>query len=566
MEWWVHFHLRESLFDRFTFLQRPVCNQCARVPKEDPCEYSDTTSRTQDLENTVYRLQAQLIELENRAGPSNYAALSPAASSSRSARTSPFSGTSSGEASPTFGGLFSGSRSSSSSEDSSRAPDAENRRRPEHTQEPPLGTIYSLLESFLPHATQFGFFLHPQRFRDAVLLPLPFGNEHRPAPALLHVVYLWGAHLSDPSSLLNSSEAVFLKRVQKHISSEISHAHPTHLLHTIQAQILLSTYLLRQKHFLEAEFYANGAATLALGYQLHKIRSARPCAPPLLGVPVLAEIYAAPPADDIEEGERIRAFWAVACIQSHLNISHPSASASFCIFESPGTQIDTPWPLEIGDYEAGALPPDFQGQGSIRHFLTEDSFPPSPICMLHAKACVLLYRARRLGAGWSPSLQPQELAAYTRSYVWLDRRITAFWQALPPIYLFYADSASARTLALTHALTAAAAIGLHRSPATVDAEAQAKCLFAARAVLDVLGDARVGDRSIAHPVVGALCTLACHVLMDEVYRLQAFRAAWEAAASPAEVGLVGELRAGMETIGVYTVGCPLIGEFPIEVL
>ncbi|KAJ6473381.1 hypothetical protein C8R47DRAFT_1324477 [Mycena vitilis] len=536
---------------------RPVCSQCTRVPKEDPCEYSDTTSRTQDLENTVYRLQTQLFELEKRAGPSNYAAHSPAATASRSAQNSPLSGTSSGESSPIFGGFISGSQSSVSSENSARAADAQTKRRRKDIPEPPLEVRHALLQSFLPHATQFGFFLHPQRFIDAVLLNLPMDDKRRPAPALLHVVYLWGAHLSDPSALLNSSEVAFLKRAQKHISSEISHEHPTHLLHTIQAQILLSTYLLRQKRFLEAEFYANGAATLALGFQLHKVRAARPCASPLIGVPVLAEIYAAP-ADAIEEGERIRAFWAVACLQSHLNISHPSASVSFCIFESPGAQIDTPWPLEIGDYEAGTLPPDVQEQGSIRHFLTEDSFPPSPICMLHAKACVLLYRATRLGAGWSPSLQPQELAAYTTSHVWLDHRIMGFWQALPPIYLFYPDSASARTLALTHALTAAAVIRLHRGPATVEAEAQVKCLFAARAVLDVLGDARIGDRSITHPVVGALCTLACHVLMDEVYRMQVFRTAWETAASPAEVGLVGELRAGMETMGIYTVGCPLI--------
>jgi hypothetical protein len=293
-------------------------------------------------------------------------------------------------------------------------------------------------------------------------------------------------------------------------------------------------------------------------------------------------VYPTPPASAVEEGERIRAFWAVACLQSHLNISldPPSASAAFCILESPGAEIDTPWPLEMEDYEAGALPVGYLSQESIRNFLADDAFPPSPICMFHAKASVLLYRATRLGAGWSPSthfvfrclkiyvtdfqpllsdLQPQELAAFQTSYTWLDRRVTAFWQALPPIYAFYGDSAAARTLALTHALTAAAAIRLHRSPAASDAEAHAKCLFAVRAVFDVLGDARVGSQELAHPVVGALCALAGRVLVDEVRRARVVSAAWGVGPSGEEEELVRELGAAMGVMGIYASGCPLVG-------
>ncbi|KAJ7891668.1 hypothetical protein B0H14DRAFT_1059779 [Mycena olivaceomarginata] len=541
---------------------RPVCTPCTRVPKDDRCEYTDTMSRTQELERTVHRLQSRLNELESGAGSSNYPAHSlsrglPGPSSDRSARSSPFSESSS-DISPTFSNFASGSRFSPSSEGSFRTCQLNGTRRSQ--EEPPFAMVQMLLQYFLPHATQFGFFLHPQHFRDSVLLPFPIGDERRPSPALLYVAYLWGAHLSQTQALL-TSEGVFLKRAQQHISTEISaHIHPTHLLHTIQAQVLLSTYLLRRKRFLEAEFYANGAATLALGYQLHKIRSARPASPSLLGVPVLVEVYPTPPASAIEEGERIRAFWAVACLQSHLNISldPPSASAAFCILESPGAEIDTPWPLEMEDYEAGALPVGYLGQESIRNFLADDAFPPSPICMLHAKASVLLYRTTRLGAGWSPNLQPQELAAFQTSYTWLDRRITAFWQALPPIYAFYGDSAAARTLALTHALTAAAAIRLHRSPAASDAEAHVKCLFAVRAVFDVLGDARVGSQELAHPVVGALCALAARVLVDEVRRARVFSAAWGVGPSGEEKELVRELGAAMGVMGIYASGCPLV--------
>ncbi|KAJ7763051.1 Zn(2)-Cys(6) binuclear cluster domain-containing protein [Mycena metata] len=525
---------------------RPVCGQCARVPKDDPCEFTDTMSRTQELESTVERLQSRLNELQGVAGPSNHG----------HARRSPFNGSSGSDASPTFPNFSSRPHSAPSSSSSFL-----------DFQEPPLVVIQRLLQTFLPHATQFGFFLDLQRFSDAALLPFPFGDERRPSPALLCVVYLYGVHLSRSQPLL-ASEPVFLKCAQQNISTAISvHTHPMHILHTIQAQVLLSTYLFRTKRFLEAEFHANGAATLALGYQLHKIRSARPNTPPLLGVPtLLEEVYPTPPADAIEEGERIRAFWAVASLQSNLNIALGAASGAFCILEAPGgAAIDTPWPLELADYEAGAMPPGYSGQESIRHFLTDDSFPRhSPPSMFHAKASVLLYRAARLGASWSPSFQPQEHAAYTTSYTWLDRRITQFWESLPPIYTLYTTasaSASGRTLVLAHALVAAAAIKLNRPACSASAEAQTKCIDAARAILSVFGDASdaVPDRAIVHPVVGWLMALACRVLLDAVRHCQrVFRMGW--APSGEEVTFVGEeeLRAGMATMGVYAVGCPLV--------
>lgn len=261
---------------------------------------------------------------------------------------------------------------------------------------------FSRLDYFLPHGTQFGFFLHLDRFRELALLPLPFGDVRRPSPALLSVVYLWGVQLSRSQPLI-SSESVFLKRAQQHISAEISESSSsTHLIHTIQAQVLLSAYMFRNKRFIEAQSYANGAATLALGSRLHKIRSVRPASPPLLGVSVLVEGYPGPPQNPVEEGERIRAFWAVACLQVGL-YNTLCASSNPPILESSSADIDTPWPMEIVEYEAGMLPAAYQGQATITAFLTEDPLPSSAVCTLHAKAAVLLHRALRLGLRWSLS-------------------------------------------------------------------------------------------------------------------------------------------------------------------
>ncbi|KAJ7260985.1 hypothetical protein C8J57DRAFT_1719788 [Mycena rebaudengoi] len=481
-------------------VNRPICGPCVRVPKDDPCEFTDSGSRTLELQETVFRLQSRLNQLEG--GPSNPTSFggyrSPA--TDFSARSSPFSGSSAG------------SRSSphSSSENSFLG-----------SEEPPLVMIQMLLQYFLPHATQFGFFLHIERFRASTLLSLPFGDDRRPSPALLCVVYLWGVHLSQTQPLMS-----------KHEPDALS-AH--------------------------AEFHANGAATLALGYQLHKIRTTRPRSPPLLGVPVLMELYPGPPRDPVEEGERIRGFWVVACLQSNLNIALHSTISTSCILASPGTDIDTPWPLEISDYEGGRLPRGYRGQETVKHFLTDDPPAQSPICTLHAQASVLLHRASRLASNSSPNLPPQELASYTTSYTWLDRRITRFWETLPPLYTFYAYPAAARTLVVAHALTAAAAIS------TPDREAPNKCIFAARTILACLGDRQILDLVCAHPIVGALCMLACRVLIDEIRKAHSMRVAWAQTlavplAPPAteEVALTQDLRGGISTMTTYAVGSPLI--------
>ncbi|KAJ7627933.1 hypothetical protein DFH06DRAFT_725179 [Mycena polygramma] len=531
---------------------RPMCGQCKRVPKDDPCEYTDVSSRTMELENAVFRLQSRINELEGVAGPSNLASYSHHSSFDR--HSWPSAAVSRND-SPFASGSSAGSRSS---------PRATSDNSFLGMEEPPLVMIQMLLDYFLPHATQFGFFLHVENFREAALLPLDFGDALRPSPALLSTVYLWGAHLSLSQPLI-SSEPAFLKRAQQDISVEVTDNNSMHFLHTIQAQVLLATYMFRNKRFLEAEVHANGAATLALGYQLHKTRSARPSTPPLLGVPGVLEVYSNPAQSAVEEGERIRGFWAVACLQSSLHVASRGASVNFSIFEASAADVDTPWPLENMDYATGRLPAGYLGQETITTFLAENPPSSNTVPTLHAKATVLLHRASRLGGSWSPNSQPQEAASYAAGCAWLDKRITRFWESLPPLYAFYGDSATARTLVLAHIMTAAAAIHLHRAPASPDPEAQKKCVFAARAILACLGDSRITGYTTAHPIVGALCVMACRVLIDEVQKAKAFRGAWGESLlvappppGPEEVSLAADLQDGITTMSLYAVGSPLI--------
>jgi hypothetical protein len=161
----------------------------------------------------------------------------------------------------------------------------------------------------------------------------------------------------------------------------------------IQAQVLLATYFFRNNCLLQAEVCANGAAILALECKLHEIRSSRVSNSVLLDVVL--------PIDAIEEGERIRGFWAVAFLHTSLGLTFGSHRA-FCLLDSPGADIDTPWPLEIADYEEGVFPPEYLGQESIRHLLMDDVFPASPICMLQAKATAFLHHVSRLPCKFNP--------------------------------------------------------------------------------------------------------------------------------------------------------------------
>ncbi|KAJ7222946.1 hypothetical protein C8J57DRAFT_1198289 [Mycena rebaudengoi] len=514
---------------------RPVCGPCTRVPKADPCEFSDVKSRTKELEKTIQLLKSRVKELEQvSSNPSNTV---PSPTSTHlmvdfSAATAPSSPDSS---------ILSGGSTSDS----------------DHSflgvHEPPSSMMHMLLDHFLPHASQFGFFMHVDNFRASALLPLPFGHADRPSPALLCTVYLWGVHLAN-SQPLASYERVFIRRAQQHISTELADStHAAHRIHTIQAHILLSTYFLRSKHFLEAEFHANGAVTLALSYGLNKIRSARPAAAlSLLGGSGLSDIFVPPPRGSVEEGEHISAFWAVFCLQSNLILTlRPSSNLG--MLESSNLEIDTPWP------NSGILPPDLLGHDTVEDFLVNGAPGATSFFALQAQASVLLQRATELAKKWSPSMEPQDFTTYMNANAWLDARIQVFQASLPPLSDNYTHPDDARTLALTHALVAAALIQLQNT----GVGAPETCVRGARLILDALGDTQVPQFVCAGTVVGTLLVMACLVLINEVEKARFLRTALGSdtdVMDGEEMGLVLDLQNGLTTLMMYAIDCPLACE------
>ncbi|KAJ7706495.1 hypothetical protein B0H16DRAFT_1635392 [Mycena metata] len=271
----------------------PVCGPCDRIPRDERCTFDAPQTKMWELREPIVGLQSRPLddrELYTRAYACNNSSFC-------------LSGTS--------------------------------------TFEVPLLMQEILLQSFLSHASQFGFFLDADIFYNAVILPL--GNPHRPPAALLCAAFLWGAELS-PENLTWNLESDLFHQSQRHLAFETSvSSHLTPVVHTIQAHILLATYLLRTNNVLQADFRANGAATNLLRHGLHKIRTSR--AASCSGSQICDVTL---PMDSVEEGERIRCFWAVAFLQMTLGLDF-NFDSLFSLLESFGAEIDTPWPLEIAD-------------------------------------------------------------------------------------------------------------------------------------------------------------------------------------------------------------------------
>ncbi|KAJ6512685.1 hypothetical protein C8R45DRAFT_856934 [Mycena sanguinolenta] len=530
---------------------RPVCGPCTRVPKDDACEFTDGYSRTKELQATIQRLKTRVKELETSSGslppvmltrPDSAAGQTAFGSSSTWERRSP----------PSPGSDSGGGSSFVSSPDS------------DHSllgvQEPPFAMIQMLLDQFLPHASQFGFFMHPGRFRASALLQLPLGHPARPSPAVLCAAYLWGIHLSRSEPLV-SYEAVFIRRAQQHISTELSESSQSvHRIHTIQAHVLLASYFLRTKQFLEAEFHTNGSVTLALGYHLHKIRSSRPSSPPLIGANAFAEVFPDPPRDDVEEGERIRGFWTVVCNQNNVIMTLRTAN-NMGILDSPNMCIDTPWPLDIEEYELGMLPRDLRGSDTVRNFVMGAMPGPNSIFALKIQATVLLHEAIQLAQKWSPVMQPRAAAAHMNASSWLDACIQQFSTGVPLLHEYYDRGADARLLAVTHALLGAALIQLHKNDANGSGTT---CIDAARAIVVALGDTNVPNFQCGDPVVGTLLLLACQVVIREIERTRYFRASLgstlnvEVVSNQEEADLLLVLQNGLTTMAIYAMDSPLV--------
>jgi hypothetical protein len=334
-------------------------------------------------------------------------------------------------------------------------------------------------------------------------------------------------------------EAIFASRVTSQLGSVIP-ATPSHqILQVIQAKILLTSYLFRIGHFPAARHEANSASSLAVACGLHKIRTAQPM-PAFTSFIDQIDLSLQEPRDQIEEGERINAFWSVFVFDRCLSVVF-GPPLVISDMDAPGMHIDTPWPLEMETYERVRaklfLPPylfeplmsyHFQGQilpnlrtsGTVRSFFSgmNNGWPwanHNPLTQL-SKAAALFERAARLAATWRPGAlvlpfrkipllidgleEIQNYGSFYSDFVAVDQRIDEFKSQLAP--LERVSGPSVPLVHLAYCLSNGATIQLHATFSSQNTGSRAKCLSAAMSIVRANQVGHVQEYTLTIPILG----------------------------------------------------------------
>ncbi|KAI0358120.1 hypothetical protein OH77DRAFT_1494441 [Trametes cingulata] len=452
---------------------RPACTQCERADRAEDCEYLDGPGPTQNqiLEGEIARLEGRIAQLSAGSAPLTlhdpYAAWHQA------------------------------QRSAQNNNDPMRA----------------------LVRQFVQHATEFGFFLHIHRFLDKVFSP---GSSHSNSlRILLNVIYLIGARLSS-NSQVQAQEQAYLTRALQHLPTALPED-PRGAIYVMQAEVLLANYFFNSDRKLEGVYHTNAAVSIAMASKLHMIRSARRSR-----TAADATTYRLPPPVDLlEEGERINGFWTVFILDRCWAVATGSVPA-FTDDESAGTQIDTPWPMDLARYQSHPFPSDFRSVKTVQSFISgvegDANMASQSILAMHAKAAILYEGATRLASRYNPSSQAMFLS--------LDNRIEQFKQALPRIERF--DPARVdivRAVLLVHTLSQCATIQLHTPLVQDRVTANSRTYQAAHAAMRTLRGVNVEILNCVNPFAGILWGSVAKVISQAMYTARRMRAAGTASTS-----------------------------------
>ncbi|KAJ7018680.1 hypothetical protein C8F04DRAFT_1150527 [Mycena alexandri] len=348
------------------------------------------------------------------------------------------------------------------------------------------GEIPSLsrIRAFFPYARQVGFFLSSQLFE-----ALSRGT----APG----------------------DARFLSDALRSTATGLLHTHsPNTILHTIQAELLLTQYFFHNSRILEGKYHASAALSISLSSGLHKIRSAD------VRDSVRSVIDSlSPAATALEEGERINAFWAVFAVNNcWLAADGSPADIAYAV-------VDTPWPLDIGEYSEnflliqirtlGTLP--LQSSGTIASFLANfpdrGTSPPA----LHAKAAIVFEQASRLAARYTENVGLRApTAMLSAEFSMLDGVIEAFKTTLTP---FESDGSQSSP---SHPHPSACRDEFSSTtPSSLTSDVSCtRSRAAAMAVVALVRQTNLRDLGYVDAIMGTLWTAACQVFITELSRTQ----------------------------------------------
>ncbi|KAF7323409.1 Zn(2)-C6 fungal-type domain-containing protein [Mycena chlorophos] len=531
---------------------RPICGPCRRSPKDDPCEYTDgpARSRTRALEDTVQRLEQRLLELER-----------PEASAPSITLHDPYP-----VGLPQQQGLSHGHRSlpgtpfdnlprlltpalSESQLDSFSPPPSTTASTPPFSHGlSPLGIFDrrvittpesssssgydfhdiqlwdTLIQNFLPHAAQFGFFLDPQRLiTHTHSPPSPSASFlQRTAPALVAALCAFGTHLSTPRD--RATEERFVHRAVQAAATTTDYTNPQTLLHAIQTDVVLAYYFWRTGAFLRARVHSANASGLAFGAGLHHTQNA------IMPIITGDDQRLPPPADAAEAGERIRALWAVLVLQNLLAIAiDGDESPSDVLGVTMQVAVEVPWPREVDEYY-----PNIVVDNMVKVYLASQDADSTcdSINGLLVKAHLLLHRVVYMHSQIPASTQQQQ-QALASAFSTVEAMVDGLRFQLPSRSPRSPSVSSSRSsqdsyspvppvddrVRLAHALLDATRIKL---------SAMAGFLYrfgydmtpAITCAREMLRDAQGFSGGVASPIMGTLWRWATRLLVDELRRMR----------------------------------------------
>ncbi|KAJ7019721.1 Zn(2)-Cys(6) binuclear cluster domain-containing protein [Mycena alexandri] len=516
--------------------ERPKCGQCTRSMSFQDCEYADDgPTRTQLLEEQIAILEARIEELEKpKELRSTLILQKPYTGERRSASAPALSRGGSSVHLPLPHSEFSSGISSPVTPSSSSEGAI------------PLVELEALVHNFLHHSSQFGFFLNVHNFAEAAM----GRSGQRPASVLLDAVNLWAVHLSG-SDDYTAYESSYLSRALRTAVEALSSTHFNTVLHSIQAEVLLSQYFLRNTRFLEGKYHLSAAVSLVLSSGLHRIRSADSYA---VGGPLGPAFQTLlPPRDALDEAERINAFWTVLTLNNCWTTADGSPS-NISYTTVPDARIDTPWPLDI---DAPVLPIQLLPQssiGTVTTFLANLPDDGLSVAALRAKAAILFEQASRLASSYRPNTGDHGwLNQFYVSFNAMDNLIEAFKGSIPSVHLH-----SPREMLVIHSLAHVATIQLH-NPFVVDVvgTSRLRVLDAARAVVATLTQVPVNEFGYIDPIMGTLLMATCQVFVAELCRFRRPRGS-DGGVSQEERSLMEAIDTVLAVMNVFAPNCRLM--------
>ncbi|KAF9018505.1 hypothetical protein BDZ89DRAFT_1044453 [Hymenopellis radicata] len=354
---------------------------------------------------------------------------------------------------------------------------------------------YTLIQTALQNSNEIGFFLNISRFYGALSAPEP---SVRPLDALMNAILLWGSHLSDITGT-NAYEPNFLALAVRDAAQGLASGHPQAVMHSIQAEVLLSHYFYRQSRFLEGKYHASIAVSLVLSSHLHKIQSVDEP----LDVTSLP-----PPTDAVDEGERINGFWTVFILSNCWAAVEGSPSPFQFTSSSPEARIDLPWPLEIESYAQVFRRREFRTSRTVQNFLENQHDSGTSALALHAKASVLFEQASRIVYTYRPGMSQQQASQFFASYNALQTVIENVL-ANPPSPVTAGDI-------VTQSLVHAAMISLHAPFVAQNPGSRGRLAASMRALEVLVFMVDVPNLPVIDSIIGIIWARSCHILIKEI--------------------------------------------------